>query len=153
MHPLPHRYTVVFDATPAGDVEMTGEALATIHTETPAEFGGPGDRWSPETLLVGAAGDCLALTFRGIARARQVPWISLRCEAEGRLDRVDGLMQFTDITLRVRVGVPDGKHVEPALRALERAEETCLITNSLKAVVRLVADVTVEEPVGELLGA
>lgn len=153
MHPLPHRYTVVFDATPAGDVEMTGDALATIHTETPAEFGGPGDRWSPETLFVGAVGDCLALTFRGIARARKLPWISMRCEAEGRLDRVGGHMQFTEFTLRVRVGVPDGTCVEPALRALERAEETCLIANSLKAAIRLEADVTVEEPVGELLGA
>ena len=40
MHPLPHRYTVSFNATPAGDVEMAGEALATIHTSTPVEFGG-----------------------------------------------------------------------------------------------------------------
>jgi organic hydroperoxide reductase OsmC/OhrA len=77
----------------------------------------------------------------------------MRCEADGTLDRVDGHMQFTHIALRVRVGVPDGASVEPAIRALERAERTCLIANSLKATVSLDADVTVEEPVGELVGA
>jgi organic hydroperoxide reductase OsmC/OhrA len=153
MHPLPHRYTVLLDATPDGDVGMAGETLATIHTSTPMEFGGPGDRWSPETLFVGAVGDCLALTFQGIARAWKLRWVSMRCEAEGTLDRVDGMMQFTHIALRVRVGVPDGTSVEPALRALDRAERTCLISNSIKATIHLDADVTVEEPVGELVGS
>jgi organic hydroperoxide reductase OsmC/OhrA len=77
----------------------------------------------------------------------------MRCEAEGTLDRVDGIMQFTHIALHVRVGVPDGTSVEPALRALDRAERTCLISNSIKATIHLDADVTVEEPVGELVGS
>jgi organic hydroperoxide reductase OsmC/OhrA len=153
MHPLPHRYTVLLDATPDGDVGVAGETLATIHTATPMEFDGPGDRWSPETLFVGAVGDCLALTFQGIARAWKLRWVSMRCEAEGTLDRVDGMMQFTHIALRVRVGVPDGASVDPALRVLERAERTCLISNSIKGTIHLDADVTVEEPVGELVGS
>ena len=153
MQSLPHRYTVVLDAVPGVDVGMSAAGLATLSTDTPIEFGGSGTHWSPETLFVGAVGDCLALTFRGIARVWKLPWVSMRCETEGTLDRVDGQMQFTEIVLRVRVGVADGSHVETAMRALERAERTCLIANSLKAVVRLDADVTVEEPVGELVGA
>jgi organic hydroperoxide reductase OsmC/OhrA len=153
MQPLPHHYAVVFDAEPQGDVSMSGAGLPTLSTDTPIEFGGTGRHWSPETLFVGALGDCLALTFRGIARAWKQPWISMRCEAEGTLDRVDGLMQFTEFVLRVRIGVPDAASVEPALRALDRAERTCLIANSLRATVRLDAYVTVEEPVGELVGA
>lgn len=153
MHPLPHRYVAVVSAEPAGDVAMSGSALPTLATDTPIEFGGPGHHWSPETLVVGAIADCLALTFRGVAHAWKLQWVSMRCEAEGTLDRVDGLMQFTHIALRVRLGVPDGASVESALRALERAERTCLIANSLKATIRLDADVTVEEPVGELVGS
>ena len=153
MHPFPHRYTVLFNATPAGDVEMSGDHLPTLSTATPTEFGGPGNHWSPETLLVGAVGDCLVLTFQGIARAWMLPWVSIRCETEGTLDRVDGRMRFTRIDMRVRLGVPSGEQLEPALRALERAERTCLIANSLNASIHLHPQVTVEEPVGELVGA
>lgn len=153
MQPLPHRYAVVLNAAPEGDVGLSAAGLSTMSTDTPSEFGGSGSHWSPETLFVGAVGDCLALTFRGIARAWKLSWISLRCETEGTLDRVDGLMQFTEVVMRVHLGVADRASVEPAMRALERAERTCLIANSLKAAVRLDADVTVEEPVGELIGA
>jgi hypothetical protein len=38
----------------------------------PAEFGGPGDQWSPESLLAGAIASCFALTFRFVARAQKV---------------------------------------------------------------------------------
>jgi organic hydroperoxide reductase OsmC/OhrA len=153
MQSLPHRYVAIVDAEPGREVEMFGPEMPLLSTDTPREFGGPGTHWSPETLLVGSVADCLVLTFRGIARARQIPWVFIRCEAEGTLDRVDGAMCFTRIDLRVRLGVPEREHVDSAVRALERAERTCLITNSLKASIRLHADVTVEEPVGALMGA
>jgi len=60
---------------------------------------GPGDRWSPETLLVGALADCFILTFRAVANASSLPWIRLRCEAEGVLDRVERMTRFTAVTL------------------------------------------------------
>ena len=90
MQDFPHHYRVGATAEPDGDVSLTGDGLDAIASAPPAEFGGPGDRWSPETLLVAAVADCFILSFRVIARASKLPWISLKCEVEGTLERREG---------------------------------------------------------------
>ena len=67
MQQFPHHYSVVAKADTQGDVALEGERLLPIPSAPPTEFGGPGDRWSPETLLVATVADCFVLTFRGIA--------------------------------------------------------------------------------------
>jgi organic hydroperoxide reductase OsmC/OhrA len=141
MHDLPHRYTVGVEGTPEGDLALTADRLPAIASASPAEFDGPGDRWSPETLLVAAVADCLALTFRGVARASKLSWTSLRCEAVGTLDRVDRVMQFTRFDLHVDVIVPPDTSAEQARRVLDKAERTCLIANSLKAEIFLESEI------------
>ena len=130
---FPHQYQVHTTATPEGDVLLLGERLPDLHTAAPAPFGGPGDRWSPETLVVGAVVDCFVLTFRAVARAAHLPWEALACEADGTLDRIDRVTQFTAFTIRARLRVPPGTQEEDAQRVLARTEEQCLISNSLKA--------------------
>jgi len=143
MDPFPHKYSVSVAARAEGDVDLEGPRLPALRSAPPAEFGGPGDRWSPETLLVAAVADCFALTFRAIASASRLPWISLTCEGEGTVERPERVTQFTGFVLRARLLVPDGVDQEQARRALERAERACLVTNSLKAGVRLEAEVEV----------
>src|SRR6185437_15854167 len=58
MQPFPHRYEVSARASAEGDVTLESYQLPALKSASPAEFGGPGDRWSPETLLVGAVADC-----------------------------------------------------------------------------------------------
>jgi organic hydroperoxide reductase OsmC/OhrA len=87
MQALPHRYRVTGAAGIIGDVELTAERLMVLRSASPAEFDGPGDRWSPETLLVGAVADCFILTFRAIAKASKLSWVSLVCDVTGTLDR------------------------------------------------------------------
>lgn len=141
MHPFPHHYLVRASAAPDGDIVIHSDGVSQLATAAPAEFDGPGDRWSPETLLVAAAADCFALTFRGIARISRLPWVSLCCEVEGVLERVDHVSQFTGFIVRARVRVPDGTDVEHARRVIIRAEQTCLVTNSLRGGVQLEAEV------------
>jgi organic hydroperoxide reductase OsmC/OhrA len=69
MQPFPHQYVVAAHGSALGEVELHADQLSPIRSASPAEFDGPGDRWSPETLLVAAVGDCLILTFRAVARA------------------------------------------------------------------------------------
>ena len=64
MEPFPHRYRVKGRGQVTGDVELSADGLTTLRSASPAEFDGPGGRWSPETLLVGAVADCFILTFR-----------------------------------------------------------------------------------------
>ena len=137
MKNFPHEYAITAVGSPDGDLELRADQLPVLHSAPPPEFGGPGDRWSPETLLVAAVADCFVLTFRGVARALELPWISLHCEASGSLDRVERVPQFTRFRLRVRLSVVEGTSQELARRALEKAEHGCLITNSLKGTTEL----------------
>jgi organic hydroperoxide reductase OsmC/OhrA len=146
MQPFPHRYSVVATSDTQGDVALYGERLPSIASAPPTEFGGPGDRWSPETLFVAAVADCFVLTFRGIAGLSRFPWVSLECGVTGTVDRVDRVTQFTALDVRARLTVPPGANEEQARRLLSKAEETCLVTNSLKVRPHLEALVDVEAP-------
>jgi organic hydroperoxide reductase OsmC/OhrA len=90
MNPYPHHCEVRAAGNTESGVEISAEQLPPLHTAPPAQFGGPGDQWSPETLLVAAAADCFILTFHAIARASNMAWSDLTCDADGKLDRVDG---------------------------------------------------------------
>ncbi|HUN70332.1 MAG TPA: OsmC family protein [Burkholderiales bacterium] len=137
MQDLPHRYSVASLAKPEGEVTLQSARLPALASAPPAEFGGPGDRWSPETLLVAAVADCFILSFRAVARAAKLPWLSLRCEADGTLDRVERVTQFTAFRVSATLRVPPGTDEAQARKSLERAEQICLITNSLKAASQL----------------
>jgi len=132
MQPYPHEYSVEASAAATGPVTLSSQGLPSLETAPPREFDGPGDRWSPETLLVGAVADCFTLSFRAIAAASKLEWTALRCRAEGKLDRSEGVARFTEMTLRVRLEIPPGVEVERARRLLEKSEKACLITNSLR---------------------
>jgi organic hydroperoxide reductase OsmC/OhrA len=133
MHPYPHLYTVQASATPEGDVPVTSAGLPALATAPPAEFDGPGDRWSPETLLCAAVADCFLLSFRGVARANKFAWSALECEVEGTLNRIEGKTHFTHIVLRATLRAPAGTDQAKAVQLMERAEHVCLISNSLVA--------------------
>jgi organic hydroperoxide reductase OsmC/OhrA len=145
MRDFPHHYTVNAAATAVGDVSLSGGRLPRLASAPPVEFEGPGDRWSPETLLVGAVADCFVLSFRAIARFARLHWISLSCEATGTLDRVDRAAQFTAFVVRASLELPAGADPEQARRLMARAEQACLVSNSLKASCRFEADVRVVE--------
>jgi organic hydroperoxide reductase OsmC/OhrA len=127
---------------PEGDVPVSSAGLPVLATAPPAEFDGPGDRWSPETLLCAAVADCFLLSFRGVARAQKMPWTSLQCEVQGTLDRVDGKSRFTHMVVKAALVVPQGTEQDKALKAMERAEHVCLISNSLVAERRVEATVS-----------
>jgi organic hydroperoxide reductase OsmC/OhrA len=69
MKPFPHTYPVTVVSSPMRDVQLSADRVNVLQSAAPPEFGGRGDRWSPETLLVAAVGDCFAITFQEIARA------------------------------------------------------------------------------------
>jgi len=143
MQAFPHHYAVNAAATPGDDVALDSPRLPSLPSAPPAEFGGPGDKWSPETLLVAAVADCFVLTFRAIASVSKLPWISLTCDVTGTVDRVERVTSFTEFQVRAHLMVPPGTNEDLAHRSLVRAEQTCLVTNSLKAVRRLDAHVEV----------
>ena len=143
MQDLPHHYVVSASTTTDKTVKLSSKGLDDLSTAGPAEFGGPGDLWSPETLLVGAVADCFVLSFRAIARAAKLQWDSLDCETTGILDKVERVTQFTRFDVRAELTVPPGTNEEKAHKLLEKAEKHCLVTNSMKASSELDATVRV----------
>lgn len=143
MKDLPHRYEACAAAKPESDVRLTSAALPAVFTQPPPEFGGPGDRWSPEALFVASVADCFVLTFRALARNSKLEWRALECTAQGVLDRDEKGMRFTELHIRAELTIADAGKRERALRLLEKAEHGCLITNSVTALVHLETKVDV----------
>lgn len=143
MQDFPHHYIAAASSEATGSVEVSSPGLTSLESAGPAEFGGPGDLWSPETMLVACVADCFILGFRAIARIARLDWIRISCDAVGDLDRIDRVIQFTAFHIRARLEVPEGTSEEKAMRLLEKAEKTCLITNSMTAGTELDAEVKV----------
>ena len=143
MQDLPHQYVVTARAEGAANVIVSSDGLPDLETAGPAQFGGPGDVWSPEDMLVGAVANCLILSFRAIARKAKLDWLTLECEAEGILDKLDGFNQFTGFTVKATLTIPDEQYRKKASVILEKAEKYCLVTNSLKADSHLETDVRI----------
>ncbi len=145
MQGLPHHYHVTASGEAEGNITLAADELPSLTTAPPAEFGGPGDQWSPETLLVGAVADCFILTFRAIARASGFDWHHLDCAAEGTLAQVERITRFTHITVNATLTVPAGTDTAKAQRLLEKAESACLVTNSLQADTHLQSSILFKE--------
>lgn len=143
MQAFPHHYNTVATAN-AGNSAVTikGHGLPDLVTDAPKEFGGPGDKWSPEALLIAAIADCFILTFRAIAKGSGVDWHAIDCDATGTLDRVDRVNRFTHVELNVRISVPSDAEHEKVIKVLHKSEQSCLITNSLSCDVVLNTEVT-----------
>jgi organic hydroperoxide reductase OsmC/OhrA len=132
MKSLPHVYSVAAAGSAGGSIAITAAGLPPLPSAPPPEFDGPGDQWSPESLLVAAVASCFILTFRSIARASRLEWTRLECHAEGTLERLEGVLQFTHIVTRATLTVREGTSSVLCERAVTKAEEGCLVANSLR---------------------
>lgn len=132
MKPYPHTYNVSARGASTGTVPVASRGLPSIQTAPPPEFDGPGDLWSPETLLIAAVADCFVLTFRGVSRAAKFSWEQLECHVEGVLERVSGVTLFSKFTTRATLTVEAGTDHAKARELMERAERICLVANSLR---------------------
>ena len=130
---FPHHYSASATAGAEGLVSVNGDGIPELKSAAPKEFGGPGDQWSPEDLLVGAVADCFVLSFRAIAGMSKFTWTDLKCEVTGTLDKVERAIQFTELKVKATLTIPADADEARALKLLEKAEQTCFITNSLKA--------------------
>lgn len=137
MKPFPHQYDARLIGGPTGYAELSSTGLPELIVESPADFDGPGDAWSPEHLLLGAVEACFLLTFRAIARKSRLAFTSLEVEASGAVDRPDGVTRFTEITLRPTLVIATVADEARARDLLVKAEKHCLVSASLSTPVTL----------------
>ena len=132
MQGLPHEYAAT--ATSSGESLVTAgiQGQPDLSIAPPASFGGPGDIHSPEDLQVAAVASCFILSFKAIARASKLEWKDLKVTATGTLDQVDRQVLFTEFRTRAELTLAAGADPDKAARLLEKAKQSCFITNSLK---------------------
>ena len=88
MQELPHHYAVTASAGAESHVVVSSPGLEDIATAAPAEYGGPGDVWSPQTFLFASVADCFLLTFPFLPRAAKTDRGSLRRERVGQARKI-----------------------------------------------------------------
>jgi organic hydroperoxide reductase OsmC/OhrA len=130
--PYPHTYSARAEGARSGLTRLSSNGLPVLASAPAPQFGGPGDLWSPETLLVCAIADCYILTFRAVSAAALFGWIRLECRTEGTLQELERRPQFTDFRLDATLTVPQGADASKAKRLLQQTERACLLINSLK---------------------
>lgn len=138
---MAHSYNATATIDPESLVTIDIEGLPSMQSGPPKEFGGSGEQWSPEDLIVAAVADCFVLSFKAVAKASRYDWTSLSCNVTGTLDKVDRAMQFTALDIKASLTVPADADVDRARNLLEKSEKVCFITNSLKAEKRLEIEV------------
>lgn len=141
MQEFPHHYEISARGDATGPLTCRCSAGEELKVNGPVQFDGPGDAWSPEELFLAAAGNCLILTFRAMARASKLEWSGIDCQTSGVLDKVERRIRFTHIRHKVKLRLPEGADQEKLCATLKKAEEICLITNSVSSQVELDCEV------------
>ncbi len=144
MKPLPHLYDVQISGGATGYATLRAEGIPDLRAAAPQDFGGPGDAWSPEHLMLAAVESCFLLTLRSVARASKLEFTSLELAGQGTVDRKEGVTRFTEIVLRPRLKVAAGTDMDQARRVLEKSERACLVSASLATPIRLEPEIATE---------
>jgi peroxiredoxin-like protein len=128
--------------------ELMKDGSACIEVATPPEFpkGIPGI-WSPEHLFTAAVSSCLMTTFLAIAENSKLEFQSFTCKSKGKLEQVEGKFLMTEIILEPTVTINDESQRERAERVLQKSENACLISNSIKSNIIMTPTINVLESV------
>lgn len=82
-------------------------------------------------------------TFVAIAEYSKLSFEDLEVKATAKLGKVDGKFEVTEITLKPELLIGDKKFSDKARRIMEKAEQACLITRSIKTEIIFEPTVTV----------
>ena len=121
---------------------LSSDGLPPMEVATPPQFpGGHPGIWSPEHLFVAAAEVCLMTTFLAIAETSKLEYTEYSSQAEGLLEKTEQGYMITEIVIRPRVVLKDSAAADRARRIIEKAEQHCLISKSMKTRIRVEAEV------------
>ncbi len=124
------------------------ELLDTIDVATPPQFPkGVDGVWSPEHFFTAAVNSCFMTTFLAVAENSKLEFKSFTCQAEGKLEKVDGKYIMSEIILKPNLEILNPNEIDKAERILQRSETACLISNSIKSTVHLVTNIRVAEAI------
>ena len=135
----PHLYNVDISWTKERQGEMSSPELSTvIEIATPPQFpNGVEGIWSPEHLFTSAVASCLMTTFLTIAENSKLEFTAFSCKSHGKLEQIEGKFLMTEVILEPTVTIANESDREKAERVLQKSEQHCLISNSIKSKVTM----------------
>ena len=134
----PYYYETEVDWIARRSCVLGAPGMPDIEVTPPPEFQGTEGVWTPEHLFVSSVSCCYLTTFLAIAELSKLEFAAISCRATGTLEKLEGSgFQVTEITLRPNLVLHHTRDAERAGRILEKAERNCLISKSIRAVVRL----------------
>ena len=135
----PHFYNVDISWTKDRQGEMSSPELSNkIEIATPPQFPkGVEGIWSPEHLFTSAVATCLMTTFLSIAENSKLEFTGFTCKSSGKLEQVDGKFLMTEVILEPTVTIVNESDREKAERVLQKSEQHCLISNSIKSKITM----------------
>lgn len=114
-----------------GKLASTG--MPDLEVATPPEFKGHPEIWTPEHLFVASAEICLMTTFLAIAEKARLKFLSYRSCAKGTLAQDENKKYlFTKIEIYPEITVDEEELKTKALSVIQKAENHCLISHSIK---------------------
>lgn len=145
MKPLPHRYDVQLKAGSTGYAHLDCVGRRTLASAPPVEFGGPGDAWSPEHLLLASVESCFLFTLRAVARASKLEFRNANIHVEGTVDHQSGVTRFTEIVIRPRLTFASGVDRTKVAAVIAKTEKNCLVSATLATPVHVEAEIVEDE--------
>ena len=133
--PKSWRYVNTVNWTGARMGVLAADGKPDINVATPPDFGGHEGIWSPEDLFVAAVNCCIMTTFLYYGAKEHVELISYSSTGEGALEHGDDGLGFTLVRVKPEVVVASESDHKGAGRAIQRAEDTCLVSKSLRTKV------------------
>ena len=140
-----HSYNVDINWKSGRTGEMTSpELTTTVEIATPPQFPkGVEGIWSPEHLFTAAVGSCLMTTFMAIAENSKLEFTDFSCKSQGKLEQIEGKFLMTEVILEPTVTITNESDREKAERVLQKSEQHCLISNSVKSKITMTTNIVV----------
>ena len=114
---------------------LSSKGKPSFEVATPVEFLGHAGIWTPEDLFVSAVNICVMTTFLFFAEKEGIELLEYKSDADGVLEKIDNKFMFSRITLKVYISVKTQEQLSKAQELIVRAEENCLISNSIASKV------------------
>lgn len=100
--------------------------------------------WTPEHLLLTSLNSCLMTTFLNKAEKANVQFVSFESSSSCTIEMVKGKPNITGIVLKPKVVIPFFQNPDEVKYIIEMSKVSCLISNTIKANIRLEPEITVE---------
>ena len=115
-----------------------------MQVATPPQFqNGVEKVWSPEHLFTAAVNSCLMTTFLAVAENSKLEFKKFSSKAYGKLEKIDGRYIMSEITLIPSLTIFREEDRDKAIRILNKSEESCLISNSVRSKIVMTAEIKV----------